>query len=142
MRYPILIEPAMEKTAYGVVVPDLPGCFSAGNTVDDAVANAEAAILMHLEALVDEDQPIPEPTTAELYVKDPEYAGWIRAVVDVDVASIQGPAQRINVTIPRRVLRAIDAAASRAHETRWGFLARAGLRLAKSQEPGRNADSE
>jgi predicted RNase H-like HicB family nuclease len=41
MRYPIAIEPGTESTAFGVVVPDLPGCFLAGDTLDDAMAGAE-----------------------------------------------------------------------------------------------------
>ncbi|ARW10046.1 hypothetical protein S101447_00944 [Acetobacter ascendens] len=46
MRYPIVIEPGTETTSYGVIFPDLPGCFSAGDTLDQAVKNAsEAAAL-------------------------------------------------------------------------------------------------
>ncbi len=133
MRYLILIEPGTESCAYGVVVPDFPGCFSAGDTLEEAIENAENAILMHLESLIDAGEPLPAPLPAETYVKNPAYKGWIHAMVDIDVSRIQGPAQRINITIPKRVLRAIDAAAARAHETRSGFLARAGLELAKSQ---------
>ena len=40
MRYPIVIETGDAKHAFGVVVPDLPGCFSAGDTLDDALTNA------------------------------------------------------------------------------------------------------
>lgn len=43
MRYPIAMEPGDAKHAYGVVVPDLPGCFSAGDTLDEAIANAPEA---------------------------------------------------------------------------------------------------
>ena len=45
MRYPIAIEPGDDKHAFGVVVPDLPGCFSAGDSLDDALAQARDAIL-------------------------------------------------------------------------------------------------
>ena len=38
MHYPIAIEPGTETTAFGVAVPDLPGCFSAGDTLDEAMA--------------------------------------------------------------------------------------------------------
>ena len=43
MRYPIAIEICTDSTAFGVVVPDLPGCFSAGDTLDEAITNAEEA---------------------------------------------------------------------------------------------------
>lgn len=42
MRYPIAIEPGDDTHAYGVVVPDLPGYFSAGDTLEEAITNAEA----------------------------------------------------------------------------------------------------
>jgi predicted RNase H-like HicB family nuclease len=134
MRYPVLVEPGTRKSAYGVVVPDLPGCFAAGETLDEALHNAREAILLHLEALLDEGEPVPEASPLERHAHDPEYVEWIRAVVDVDISQIQGPARRINVTIPARVLHKIDAAAARAHETRSGFLARAGLQLARAQK--------
>jgi predicted RNase H-like HicB family nuclease len=44
MRYPIAIEPQTDENAYGVVVPDLPGCFSAGDTLEEAIAGAEACV--------------------------------------------------------------------------------------------------
>ena len=54
MRYPIAIETGDSKHACGVVVPDLPGCFSAGDTLDEALTNAREAILLHLEGLLDD----------------------------------------------------------------------------------------
>lgn len=42
--YPIAIEPGDDRHAFGVVVPDLPGCFSAGDTFDEAIENAREAI--------------------------------------------------------------------------------------------------
>ena len=43
MRYPILVEEGTGTSAFGVVVPDLPGCFSAGDTLDEAVEAAKEA---------------------------------------------------------------------------------------------------
>ena len=44
MKYPIAIEPGGKSHAYGVVVPDLPGCFSAGDTIELAYENAKEAV--------------------------------------------------------------------------------------------------
>nr|MBA3835536.1 type II toxin-antitoxin system HicB family antitoxin [Sphingomonas sp.] len=44
MRYPIAIEAGSDSTAFGVVVPDLAGCFSAGDSLDEAISNAEEAV--------------------------------------------------------------------------------------------------
>ena len=48
MNYPIVIR-KQKRSDYGVTVPDLPGCFSAGKTLDDALAMAREAIELHLE---------------------------------------------------------------------------------------------
>jgi predicted RNase H-like HicB family nuclease len=61
MRYPIAIESRTEQTAYGVVVPDLPGCFSAGDTLEEAIAAAEEASLAWIETALDADDPIRHP---------------------------------------------------------------------------------
>jgi len=59
MNYPIVVHKE-EGTDYGVTVPDLPGCFSAGSTMDEAIAMAREAIELHLEGLIEEGMPIPE----------------------------------------------------------------------------------
>ena len=61
MRYPIAIEPADDASAWGVVVPDLPGCFSAGDTLDEAIEQAREAIVLHLDGLLDDEEDIPPP---------------------------------------------------------------------------------
>ena len=65
MRYPIAIEAGDAKHAFGVVIPDLPGCFSAGDTMDDALTNAREAILLHLEGLLDDGNAFPAPSLIE-----------------------------------------------------------------------------
>ena len=44
MKFIIAMEPGTESTAWGVVVPDLPGCFSAGDTMDEAMEAARSAM--------------------------------------------------------------------------------------------------
>lgn len=124
MNYPIAIEPGDESHAYGVVVPDLPGCFSAGDTLDDAMANAREAIELWLETVMDDGGTIPAPSSVAALQAQPEFAGWIWAVVPVDLAKLSDRVERINITLPARVLRRIDAAAHAAGESRSGYLAR------------------
>ena len=62
MKYPIAIEPGDKSHAYGVVVPDLPGCFSAGDTIELAYENAKEAIAGWIEMELDEGHPIPLPS--------------------------------------------------------------------------------
>ncbi len=76
MRYPIAIEPGNDSAAWGVVVPDLPGCFSAGDTQEEAIVNAEEAIEAWIEAALDAGQEIPAPSSLQdLQSANPEYAG-------------------------------------------------------------------
>ena len=62
MHYPIAIETGTSTEAYGVVVPDLPGCFSAGDTLDEAMENAKEAIELWLEVAIDDGMAVPEPS--------------------------------------------------------------------------------
>jgi predicted RNase H-like HicB family nuclease len=127
MRYPIAIEIGDKRHAYGVVVPDLPGCFSAGDTLEEALSNAQEAILLHLEGLLDDKRAIPEPSPLASLHRKRAYKAWTWAVVDVDLSELGDKAARINITLPQRILRAVDAHARRSGETRSGFLARAAL---------------
>ena len=128
MKYPIAIEPGDEHRAYGVVVPDLPGCFSAGDTLDDAIDNAREAIELWLETVIDDDEAVPEPRTIVEHQANPEYKDWVWAVVPVDLAALSDKVERVNITLPARVLRRIDAAAKAAGESRSGFIAHLALR--------------
>lgn len=124
MRYPIAIEPGTEATAFGVIVPDLPGCFSAGDTLDEALSNAEEAVAGWIDAALDAGETIPAPSSVETLRANPDYVGWIFGVVTVDPALLDDTTERINVTLPRRVLRRLDAMAKTAGESRSGFIAK------------------
>jgi predicted RNase H-like HicB family nuclease len=85
MKYPIAIEPGNAEQAFGVVVPDLPGCFSAGDTLELALDNAREAIDLWLETTIDDGGAIPEPRPIGEHYNAPQYAGWIWAVLDIDL---------------------------------------------------------
>lgn len=124
MRYPIAIEPGTDTTAFGVVVPDLPGCFSAGDTIDEAVANAEEAVAGWIDSALDHNEAIPAPSSMEALRSDRRFDGWIFAVVAIDPSSLDDATERVNITLPRRVLSRLDAMAKAAGETRSGFIAK------------------
>ncbi|MHB8763318.1 MAG: type II toxin-antitoxin system HicB family antitoxin [Deferrisomatales bacterium] len=126
MRYPVLIHKDPQSD-YGVTVPDLPGCFSAGSALDEALEMAREAIECHLEGLILDGDPIPEKRPLEEHQANPEYAGAMWAIVEVDLAVLDDRAERVNITLPQRVLALIDAHARRHGESRSGFLARAAM---------------
>ena len=128
MRYPIAIELGDTEQSFGVAVPDLPGCFSAGDTLDEAMDNAKEAIELWLETAIDDGVIIPEPQHISTHLRNPEFRGWIWAIVSVDLAELSERVERVNVTLPARVLRRIDAAAKSAGESRSGYLAHLALK--------------
>ena len=123
MRFPIAIEPGTETTAFGVVVPDLPGCFSAGDTLDEAMSGAEEAAAAWIDAALDAGEAIPAPSGLETMRNNPEYAGWMIGVITLDPALLDDTIERVNITLPRRVLRRLDALAQAAGESRSGYIA-------------------
>ncbi len=88
MKCPIAIEPGDTVHAFGVTVPDLPGCFSASDTLDEALDKAKEAIELWLETVIDDGGAVPEPHPIAEHQANPEFAGWIWAVVGVDLAQL------------------------------------------------------
>jgi predicted RNase H-like HicB family nuclease len=125
MKFMIALEPGTDTTAWGVAVPDVPGCFSAANTMEEAMENARLAIEQHVEVLIEDCAPIPLPRSLAHWQADPDYAGWVWAVVDVPVEKYLGSAEKINITVPRLVLARIDEYAKSQGMSRSGFLVEA-----------------
>jgi len=105
MKFPIAIEPGSDAQAWGVVVPDLPGCFSASDEgIDAAIENAKEAISLWIESAIDAGQSIPSPSSITALQRDPAYKGWIWAIAEVDPALIDDSIERVNITLPRHIL--------------------------------------
>ena len=89
MHFPVVIhkDPASD---YGVTVPDLPGCFSAGESLNEALQQVVEAIECHLEGLLLDGEPVPTPQSIENHRNNPDYADGVWAVVAVDLAKLSG----------------------------------------------------
>ncbi|SHI18900.1 type II toxin-antitoxin system HicB family antitoxin [Pollutimonas bauzanensis] len=85
MLYPIYVhkEPG---SAYGIIFPDFPGCFSAADHIRDIAANAQEAVEAHF--LNDADS-IPRPSSPEHWAANANYENgfWMMVDIDVDGAS-------------------------------------------------------
>jgi predicted RNase H-like HicB family nuclease len=126
MKFTIAIEAGTKKTAFGVVVPDLPGCFSAGDSVEEAFDNARKAINIYCEILAEDKKDLPVAKSMSEWQKDKEYKGWTWGIVDVEVEKLFGPAEKINITVPAITLRRIDAyVESHKVDSRSAFLVKA-----------------
>ena len=91
------------------------------------LTNAREAILLRLESLLDDGQSFPKPSAIEKLRGKRVYRCWTWAIVDVDVSEPGDKAARVNITLPQRILRAVDAHARKQGETRSGFLTRVAL---------------
>jgi predicted RNase H-like HicB family nuclease len=128
MKFPIAIEPGNSRQTWGVVVPDLPGCFSASDHgIDQAIDNAKEAIELWIETALDMDQVIPQPSLIAELQKRKDYKGWIWAMVEIDPALMSDEVERVNITLPKRVLARLDSKAKKYGETRSGLIAHLAL---------------
>jgi len=124
MKYPIAIEPGGDKLAWGVIVPDLPGCFSAADSgIDEAIENTKEAIELWIEAALDAGEDIPNPSPITNLQKKKEFKGYIWAIAEIDPALLSDDIERVNISLPKRVLARLDAKAKSAGENRSAFIA-------------------
>jgi predicted RNase H-like HicB family nuclease len=126
MKYPVYIEKDPESD-YGVTVPDLPGCFSAGQTIEEALENAEEAILTHVEGLLLDDDVIPAPSSIESLKARFPAKTIVWGLVGADIGQLSKEVKRINISIPENMLSKIDSYARKEGESRSGFLASAAI---------------
>ncbi|WP_338662649.1 type II toxin-antitoxin system HicB family antitoxin [Pararoseomonas sp. SCSIO 73927] len=120
--YPAIIEPNPSGEGFGIVFPDLPGCASAGDTVQHAAAQAAEALALHLQGMGEDGEPIPEPSAVNAPLPDwlgELEPGAIRVLVPVERES---KTERLNITLDSALVRLIDNAAG---GNRSGWLAEA-----------------
>ena len=67
MRYAIIIEKA--ENNYSAYVPDLPGCIATGQTIEETEQQLREAIELHIEGMIEDGLPIPEPNSHVEYIE-------------------------------------------------------------------------
>jgi predicted RNase H-like HicB family nuclease len=108
---------------FGVSFPDFPGVATAGTSLDDARAMAEEALAFHIEGLVEDGEAIPEASSLEDVMTDPENRSGVAILVAVKTEAPK--VIRVNVTLPGAILEQIDRYAEAHGLSRSGFLAQA-----------------
>ncbi len=120
-RYPSIVDG--KPGAYGVTVPDFPGCYGAGETIEDAVADATSALSEFAALMVRDGEEIPEPRgSGEVLEMKGADEGAI-GVIYIPLILDAGRTVRANLSIDAGLLRAIDTEAKRRGLTRSAFLA-------------------
>ncbi|WP_426174744.1 type II toxin-antitoxin system HicB family antitoxin [Massilia sp. TWR1-2-2] len=85
-----------EDSVYGVVVPGVPGCFSWGDSIDDALINAREAISSQVAAMIDEGLPVDlGHSKIEDFAQRDGYAGVTWALVQVDLSQLEARLQLV-----------------------------------------------
>jgi predicted RNase H-like HicB family nuclease len=133
-RYVALVDG--KPGAFGVVVPDLPGCTSGGATIDEVLRNAVEAITLWVVDARADGEKIPRPRSAEKLRADPDVAaalaeGGVLAYVPLVLDA--GRPVKANLSLDAGLLEAIDEAAKRRHLTRSAFLATAAREKIESE---------
>jgi predicted RNase H-like HicB family nuclease len=110
--------------AYGVTLPDIPGCNTAGDTLEEALANVQEAAEFALEDAAE----APTPSHLERLTDDPVFADAVWAMVKVDLGFLDQRTVRVNITLPAGTLAEIDRTAKGRGLSRSAFLAKAARR--------------
>lgn len=132
MFYPAYIHANPDGSASGFF-PDVPGCFFAGDTLDDAFQDAKKALTAHFESLCETQETLPGPGSIEAHLESnpADFTGGQWLLVDININQFDGRAERINITLPKRLLTKIDHFV-REHpdySNRSAFLAEAARRV-------------
>lgn len=126
MRYAVFIHKDPDS-AYGVIFPEVPGCFSAGGTIEEAMNNAVEALALHVRGIEADGEPVPKPRPLDEIMRDPEFAQDREGAVIASVPLVRdlGSTTRINVSLDLGLLEAIDSEARHRKQTRSAFIASA-----------------
>jgi predicted RNase H-like HicB family nuclease len=118
MYYPVIVHKDLDS-AYGGTIVDFPGCFTAGDDIEELIKNAQEAVECYMEGEAPE---IPIPSTIDKINKSGQAENGMVLLVDIDMSFLDKSPKRLNVSIPTYILRHIDRAAEAAGKTRSGYL--------------------
>ncbi|MET3602027.1 type II toxin-antitoxin system HicB family antitoxin [Martelella mangrovi] len=121
MRYYIAVVHQEGDSAFGVHFPDVPGCFSAADHMDDLLANASEALTLHLEG-----EALPDARSLDAVRADDEVAHDLAEgafLLAVPLVQLSGRTTKANITMDAGLLAAVDQYAKSHGLTRSAFLA-------------------
>lgn len=132
MRYYHAIVHQEADSAFGVHFPDLPGCFSAADTIDDIILNASEALALWFE---DAETEVPPSSIEAIRAQAADDLAEGAFLVMIPFVGRSAKPVRVNVSIDQATLDAIDSAAATRRLTRSAFLAQA----ARNEIEGRHS---
>ena len=121
MRYPVAVWNT--EGVYSAEVPDLPGVITEANSIEELESSVKEAAFGWIECVLDENKAIPKPSYVDKYLNNPDYQDCLQLFVDFSIDELSDKTERVNITLPARVLRKLDNQAKRAGATRSGYIA-------------------
>lgn len=128
--YPAVVEHAREP-GYSVFFPDLPGCASAGDNLQDAANQAAEALALHARGMLEDGATLPPPSTLDDVRVDPEVREIGRILVPLE---LPGRSLRINITMDEALVAQVDRTASKLSLSRSGLLALGARKLIDDEQ--------
>ena len=122
MLYPVIVhkDPASD---YGITVPDFPGVFSGGSSLDEALANVQDSIETYYDG--EEVEALPTPTPLDAVIASEAAHSGAVILVDVNFDFLDTKSVPVNITLPLWLRNRIDKAAKDAGINRSKYLAKA-----------------
>jgi predicted RNase H-like HicB family nuclease len=114
-------------SSFGASFPDLPGCISAADSLEDLRPMIEESLSLHIEGLLEDGDALPEPSTLDVIVKSKDYVDAV-AVTVVKSPETLDATVRVNITLPEKALAQIDHKAAQKGMSRSSFLVKAAER--------------
>lgn len=130
MLYPIIIV-VDDNPGYNAILPDFPGAFTAGDTLEELLANVQDCVEVHMD--LGDIPPIPSDLARVMESDDAK--GNTVAMVDIDMRFLDKKPKRFHLTAPQYTVKLIDDAARKAGMSRSEYLINAGLLMAKGGVP-------
>ena len=122
--YPVVVYKDPESD-YGTEVPDLPGCYSAGSTLSEALEETREAIYTHLEGMAKDGEVAPASSDLSVIQQSNDYTDAIAfAAVEIDLNKVSTETERVNITLPKWLISSIVA----SEPNRSRFLAESAIK--------------
>ena len=122
MTYAVALIREEKAGIWGISFPDFPGCLSAANNMDDAIARGAKALAAHVKSMVETDQTFPAIRTVDDIRRTENLGGAVIVAVPVE---LPGKSVPIRITMDEHLLAELDRAANTSGTTRSGKIAEA-----------------
>ena len=124
MKYPAVIH-TDNGIDYGAFLPDIPGVFSGGHSIEECLVNVQESVQLVYEAKKLTELPAPSPL-AKVMDSEAAQGGWVM-LADIDPSFLNAKAVRVNLSIPEYLLARIDKKAHANGMSRSAYMVQAAL---------------